>query len=77
MHKRIYSLILLLISQAFSLSLLAQGTPDDKKVEMADAFRANGKIYVVITIVLVILAGLILYVARLDRKISRFEKEIK
>jgi len=39
-----------------------------KKVEMADHFRANGKIYVVIAVLVVILSGLFLYVARLDRK---------
>ncbi len=36
--------------------------------------RSNGKIYVVVAIVLTILTGLILYVARLDRKISKLEK---
>jgi hypothetical protein len=36
--------------------------------------RASGKIYVVLAIVLTILAGLIFYVVRLDRKISKFEK---
>jgi hypothetical protein len=42
--------------------------------EMADAMRSNGKIYVVIAVILTILAGLILYVIRLDRKISKLEK---
>ena len=42
-------------------------------VEMADSFRANGKIYVVVAVILTIFAGIILYLVRLDRKISRFE----
>jgi len=42
--------------------------------EMADAMRTNGKIYVVIAVILTILAGLILYLVRLDRKISKLEK---
>lgn len=33
----------------------------------------NGKIYVVIAVMLTILAGLILYLVRLDRKISKLE----
>jgi hypothetical protein len=41
---------------------------------MADAMRSNGKIYVVIAVILTILAGLLFYVARLDRKISKLEK---
>ncbi len=42
--------------------------------EMADTMRSNGKIYVVIAVILTILGGLILYLVRLDRKISRLEK---
>ena len=44
---------------------------------MADRMRADGKIYVVVAVLTLILLGLILYVVRLDRKISRLEKEIK
>jgi hypothetical protein len=51
------------------------GFAQDKKVEMADLMRSNGRIYVVIAVVLTILAGLILYVIRIDRKISKFEKD--
>lgn len=46
-----------------------------EKVEMADTMRSNGRIYVVVAVVVTILSGLILYVARLDRKISKLEKE--
>ena len=53
----------------------AQDTTANKKPEMADALRADGKIYVVVAVVITILAGLILYVVRLDRKVSKMEKE--
>ena len=43
-------------------------------VTMADVMKENGKIYVVIAVMLTILAGLVLYLVRLDRKISRLEK---
>jgi len=39
--------------------------------------RSGGKIAVVMVVCLTILAGLILYLVRLDRKISRLEKGIK
>ena len=45
--------------------------------EMADTMRSNGRIYVVVAVVLVILLGLILYLIRLDRKITKLEKETK
>ncbi len=46
----------------------------DKKVEMADTMRSNGRIYVVVAVMVTILLGLILYIIRLDRKISKLEK---
>jgi len=45
--------------------------------EMADALRQNGKIYVVVVAVAIIVAGMLLYLISLDRKVSRLEKEIK
>ncbi|MEO5946699.1 MAG: CcmD family protein [Chitinophagaceae bacterium] len=47
----------------------------EKEVEMADTMRSNGRIYVVVAVMLTILIGLILYVVRLDKKISKLEKE--
>lgn len=47
-----------------------------QEVEMADTMRSNGKIYVVVAIVLVIFLGLIGYLVLTDRKISRVEKKL-
>lgn len=58
-----------------SVVLMAQNTLPAAAPEPHNFMRSNGKIYVVIAIVLTILAGLILYVFRLDRKISTLEKE--
>jgi hypothetical protein len=55
--------------------LLSSLTGFSQKVEMADTMRSNGRIYVVVAVVVTILAGLIIYVARLDRKITKLEKE--
>jgi hypothetical protein len=43
--------------------------------EMADGMRSNGKIYIVVAVCLTILCGLFLYVASLDRKIRKMEKD--
>jgi len=45
-------------------------------VEMADTMRSEGKIYVVVAILLLIFAGLITYLILLDRKISKIEKKL-
>lgn len=46
-----------------------------EEVEMADTMRSNGKIYVVVGIVVIILVGMVTYLFLIDRKISRLEKE--
>jgi CcmD family protein len=51
---------------------LAQG---QSEVEMADVMRADGKIYVVVAVLLIIFLGLIGYLIHLDRKISKLEKK--
>ncbi|MCG8476134.1 MAG: CcmD family protein [Cytophagales bacterium] len=45
-------------------------------VEMADQFRAEGKIYVVVAVALVILSVLAGYAFRAERKVSTLEKRL-
>ena len=45
------------------------------KTTIGETMRSNGRIYVVVAVMLTILIGLILYLVRLDRKISKVEKE--
>jgi len=67
-----------------SLSVFAQDgqytiTEDDynnTSIEMADTLRSNGKIYVVVGVVMIIFAGVITYMVLIDRKISKLEKEV-
>ena len=44
--------------------------------EMADVMRSNGKIYVVVGIILIVLVGLITYLFMLDRKITKLENKL-
>lgn len=62
-----FKLLLLLI---LPVSGWAQG------IEMADTMRSEGKIYVVVAILLLIFAGLITYLILLDRKITKIEKKL-
>ncbi|WP_370088934.1 CcmD family protein [Ekhidna sp.] len=58
--------------------LMAIGTQfAQAQVEMADDFRGEGKIYVVIAIILVILGGFFFLLFKLDKRSKRLEKEIK
>jgi CcmD family protein len=58
----------------FSLLLTLINHAQTDKAEMADTMRSNGRIYVVVAVVVVILLGLFLYLVRLDKKITRLEK---
>ncbi len=44
-------------------------------VEMADAMRSSGKIYVVIATIVIIFAGLAIYLFSIDRRLKKIEKE--
>ncbi len=68
--------IILLFSGLF-LVMVARAQDGAASTSIGDTMRSNGRIYVVIAVILTILAGLILYVARLDRKMSKMEKELK
>jgi heme A synthase len=57
------------------LFVRAQDSLQKEKPQMADAMRSNGKIYVVVTVLVIILAGLFVYLISLDRKLSRIEKD--
>lgn len=65
--------LLLLVSITLSFTASAQASD----IEMADQFRADGKIYVVIAVVNVVLIGLFAYLFRLERKVTELEKRSK
>ena len=62
----------LLILTAFLFLLASPCIAQDKQ----DLMRDNGRIYVVVAVMVTILAGLFIYVIRVDRKLGRIEKEI-
>jgi hypothetical protein len=66
---------LLLSTSLFLISFFAFSQDSARPVDMADTFRSNGKIYVVVAVILTIFAGLIIYLIRLDRKLNKLEKE--
>ncbi|WP_367913223.1 CcmD family protein [Leadbetterella sp. DM7] len=45
--------------------------------EMADVMRSEGKIYVVVAGLLIVVTGFLAYLFFLDRKVTRLEKEVE
>jgi Na+/alanine symporter len=51
------------------------GAPQ-QQVEMADVMRSEGKIYVVVGIILIVLAIMLIYLFTIDRNVKRLEKQL-
>lgn len=67
--------LLLLLALVLPVLQAVAQTPDARP-EMAEVLRQSGKIYVVVAVITVVLAGLLLFLISLDRKLSRLEKEV-
>jgi len=63
----------LLLTLLTTLPILAQGSD----IEMADRLREDGKIWVVVGVIVLIFIGITVYLVLTDRKISRLEKQLK
>ena len=59
-----------ILTIAFSIGAIAQENPSD-----IGLMRSNGKIFVVMAVVVTILVGLFTYLVTIDKKITRLEKE--
>lgn len=69
MYKYILSIMLLLSSFA--------SFAQNNEVQMADGFYKEGKIYVVITILAIVLVGVAIYLFTIERKLKKLEDSIK
>jgi hypothetical protein len=49
----------------------------DAAPEMADALRQDGKIWVVVASIFIIVIGMVLFLLRLEGKVSKLEKDLK
>lgn len=68
--KKINKIYLIALSLLMPFMVNAQ---DEASVEMADAFRNDGKIYVVIAVICIIFVCLIAYLIYIDLKLKKLE----
>jgi hypothetical protein len=64
--------VLIFLFSLLSVTLSAQEQP-----EMADAFRADGKINVVIGVLTLIFLAIVVFLVVLERKIKKLEDKLK
>ncbi|MCA6460888.1 MAG: CcmD family protein [Sediminibacterium sp.] len=69
--QAIKSIVIVVFSLLTSVVLLAQ----DAAVQPENVFTSNGKLGVVVAVLVTILAGIIFYLVSLDKKISQLEKK--
>ncbi len=72
-------IILILLALQFSATAqdkikITQNDYANQEVAMADKFREDGKIYVVVAVILTVLSGMFLYLFMLDKKLTNIEK---
>jgi CcmD family protein len=65
-------ILILSFMLSFTLNLLAQNSIG---VEMADALRSSGKIYVVVSVISVVFIGLAFYLFSIDSRLKKIEKQ--
>ncbi|MFN7540143.1 MAG: CcmD family protein [Bacteroidota bacterium] len=69
--QAIKSIVIVVFSLLTSVVLLAQ----DADVQPENVFTSNGKLGVVVAVLVTILAGIIFYLVSLDKKIRQLEKK--
>ena len=75
--KKIAAFLLVIISlaaQAQEKIAVTAADYSNNEVEMADVMRSEGKIYVLVGIIVLIFIGLLAYVIQTDRRVSKLEK---
>lgn len=75
MKNNIYKLLLCFVSFLFATIVFAQEKlPAAVENASVDVMRSNDKIYVVMAVCITILVAFFLYLVRIDRKVSKLEK---
>ncbi len=70
--KKLFLLVQLLI-----LSFASFAQEQNSGIEMADTLNSNGKIYIVVAVLLIIFIGIIAFLVRMDRKVSKLEEQLR
>ncbi|MCC5943720.1 MAG: CcmD family protein [Bernardetiaceae bacterium] len=55
---------------------ITQRDYENQQIEMADTFRQEGKIYVVVAVLTTIFIGITLYLLLMERRLRKIEKEL-
>jgi len=73
----IFSLLIMSLGLSAQKTEIVEEDYANDKIEMADAMRADGKIYVLVAIIVTLFVGFIIYAIMTERKVKKLEKSLK
>ena len=65
----------ILLSALLLVSFFTAFAQQNNQVDMADALRSSGRIYVVVAVIAIIFIGLAIYLFSIDRRLKKIEKD--
>ena len=69
--------VLKLLMSLFLVLSAVWAQAQSREIEMADVMRSNGKISVVVAVIVIIFTGLLVYLVSIDRRLKRLEEQNK
>jgi len=69
--------VFLLLSFVVPVPFSSAQVVESTNIGMADTLRSEGKIYVVVLVVVIVFTGLIIYAVNTERKLTKIEKEMQ
>lgn len=73
----VFTLLLMSLGLAAQKTEIVEEDYANDRIEMADSMRADGKIYVLVAIIVTLFAGFIIYAVMTERKVNKLEKSLK
>jgi uncharacterized membrane protein YciS (DUF1049 family) len=73
----VFSLLMISLGLSAQKTEIVEEDYGNSQIEMADSMRADGKIYVLVAIIVTLFAGFMIYVVMTERKVKKIEKSLK
>ncbi|WKV13044.1 CcmD family protein [Marivirga harenae] len=73
----VFSLLMISLGLSAQKTEIVEEDYTNDRIEMADAMRADGKIYVLVAIIVTLFVGFMLYAVMTERKVKKIEKSLK
>ncbi|MGM0581563.1 MAG: CcmD family protein [Bacteroidota bacterium] len=73
----VFSLLLMSLGLSAQKTEIVEEDYANDRIEMADTMRSEGKIYVLVAVIVTLFAGFVIYAIMTERKVNKLEKSLK